>query len=369
MQEMLENGMINIRQLVLLFITSRIILAITYFPASKSPPANQDLWLAQLVSIPITILLAVPLMALAAKYLRQTIIQYSQTIAGKFAGKVLGLLYIWYFLHEGAIALRQFGELITAVLMPDTPLVVFLIGLTIVAAYATRNGVEVISRVNEMFFPLILGSFLLIFILVTKDMNLHKLTPVLEKGIMPVLDGGLSTAARYVELAWLAMIYPFVKDSEKANRAVLLGIVVCGLQFVLAAVMVTAIYGYPMVKNIAFPVLGVARNVSIGNFLERMESVIMVVWVPGVLVKVALFYYVFSLGSAQWLNLKDYKPLVLPAGMILAAMSVLLFANLQELEEFSKPATAIPYSLVFILVIPVILLLIDIVKPQKALKQ
>jgi len=361
---MLENGMINIRQLVLLFITSRIILAITYFPASKSPPANQDLWLAMIVSIPVTILLAVPVMALVAKYPQQTIIQYSQTIAGKFAGKVLGVLYIWYFLHEGAIVLRQFGELITTVLMSDTPLVVFLIGLTIMAAYAARNGVEVISRVNEMLFPLILGSFLLIFILVTKDMDLYKLTPMLEKGILPVLDGGLSTAARYSEFTWLAMIYPFVKDSEKANRAIQLGILVCGIQFALGAVMFTAIFGYPVVKNLAFPTLAVARTVSIANFLERMESVIMVVWILGVLVKVALFYYVFTLGSAQWLNLKDYKPLVLPAGVILVAMSVLMFANLQELSGFMKPYIATPYTLIFILVIPVILLLIDFVKPQ-----
>lgn len=103
---MLENGRIGISQLVLLFITSRIILNITYFPASKSPPANQDLWLAQLVSIPATILLAVPIMVLAAKYPQQTIIDYSRTIAGKVAGKVLGLLFIWFFLNEGATALR-----------------------------------------------------------------------------------------------------------------------------------------------------------------------------------------------------------------------------------------------------------------------
>jgi len=90
----------------------------------------------------------------------------------------------------------------------------------------------------------------------------------------------------------------------------------------------------------------------------------MVVWILGVLVKVALFYYVFTLGSAQWLNLKDYKPLVLPAGVILVAMSVLMFANLQELSGFMKPYIATPYTLIFILVIPVILLLIDFVKPQ-----
>lgn len=364
MQGMLENGRIGIRQLVLLFITSRIILTLTYTPAIKDPWANQDFWLACLVSIPITILLAIPFMVLAAKYPKQTIIEYSRTIAGRFAGKVLGLLYIWFFLHQEATVLRQFGELMLTVLMPETPLVVFLIGLAIITAYAVSNGVEVISRFNEMIFPLILVSVFLIFILVTKDMNLHKLTPVLGDGIMPVLAGGFSVATKFIELTWLVMIYPFVKDSEKVNRAIRLGILVCGILFVPLIVMITATYGYPTLRSLAFPALAVARIISIANFLERMESVVLVVWILGVLIKVALFYYAFTLGSAQWLNLTDYKPLVLPAGVILVAMSVLLFANLQELEEFSKPATAIPYSLVFILVIPVILLLIDFVKPQ-----
>lgn len=361
---MLETGKISARQMVLLFITSRVILAITYFPAAKQAPANQDLWLAMLGSLPLAILLVIPVLVLARKYPQQTIVEYSQTIIGKLGGKIVGLLYLWFFLQQGAIVLRQFGEFMITALMPDTPLVVFLIGLTIMAAYAVRNGLEVISRFNEMFFPFILGSFLLIFILVTKDMDMEKLTPMFDDGFVPVLSGSLNMSCRYTEFAWFAMVYPFIEDSEKIKRAVRLGILVCGFQFVLNAVMVTAVIGYPMVKNLAFPVLEVARVVSVGNFLERMESIVMVIWVLGMLIKVALFYYVFVLGSAQWLNIQDYKPLVMPSGVIMAALALLLFANLQEMFDFMQPAICTPYTLIFIFLIPIILLFIEYLKAK-----
>lgn len=361
---MLENGRISIRQLVLLFITSRIILNLTYFPASKSPPLNQDLWLSQLLSIPITILLAVPLMVLAERYPQQTIIQYSRTIAGKFAGSVVAVLYLWFILHIGAITLRQFTGFLVTAQMPHTPLVIFAIGLIIVSAYAARSGIEVISRSNDVIFPILIFSFLFFTALIAKDLDFHKLTPVLEEGIIPVVDGGFSTAARYVELVWIAMIFPFIKDSIRVNRAVQLGILISGLQFTISAIWVTTLYGYPMIEKLSFPVLEIIRGLTVAGFIERIESIVTIVWVLGMFIRVALFHYVFALGSAQLLNLNDYKPLVLPTGAIQVAMSLFMFSNVQELISFTKPSIFTPYALVFILIIPLILLLIDSIKPK-----
>lgn len=365
---MLENGRISIRQLILLFITSRIVLNLTYFPASKSPPLNQDLWLSQLLSIPITILLAVPLMVLAARYPQQTLIQYSRTIAGKYAGNVVAVLYLWFFLHIGAITLRQFSGFMVTTQMPHTPMIIFTIGIIIVSAYAARNGIEVICRSNEVIFPILIFSFLFFVALIAKDLDLHMLTPVLEEGIIPVLDGGFSTAARYVELVWVAMIFPFIKDPSKATRGINFAILISGLQFVISAILVTTQYGYPLIEKFSFPILEVVRAITVADFIERVESLVTIIWVLGMFVRIAIIHYAFSLGSAQLLNLNNYRPLVLPTGTIMAAMSLFIFTNVQELLNFLKPSIFTPYALVFILIIPLMLLIIDSVKTKAANK-
>ena len=50
----------------------------------------------------------------------------------------------------------------------------------------------------------------------------------------------------------------------------------------------------------------------------------MAAWMLGGFVKVGVFYYAAVLGSAQLFGLKDYRPLVLPAGTIVVALSILL---------------------------------------------
>ncbi len=52
------------------------------------------------------------------------------------------------------------------------------------------------------------------------------------------------------------------------------------------------------------------RLVSIANFLERLESVVLMAWILGGFIKVGVFYYAAVLGRAQWLGLKDYRSLV-----------------------------------------------------------
>ncbi len=43
---------------------------------------------------------------------------------------------------------------------------------------------------------------------------------------------------------------------------------------------------------------------------------VMAVWVTGIFVKVSAIYYVLTLGTAQCLNVRDYKPFVLPFGFL-----------------------------------------------------
>jgi len=93
-----EKGKITYNQLILLVFTSRIIVILTYYPGLTSPPANQDMWLQLILSLPIMLLISVPVYFLWKKYPKKSIIQYSQVIAGK-AGKIIGALYVWFFLH------------------------------------------------------------------------------------------------------------------------------------------------------------------------------------------------------------------------------------------------------------------------------
>ena len=86
---MLENVSISPKQLILLIVIGRLVITITFLPILDSPPGNQDVWLALLLSIPVHLLFSVPIYLLWKRFPNQSFIEYSQTILGK-AGKLIG---------------------------------------------------------------------------------------------------------------------------------------------------------------------------------------------------------------------------------------------------------------------------------------
>ncbi|HQA60972.1 MAG TPA: GerAB/ArcD/ProY family transporter, partial [Tepidanaerobacteraceae bacterium] len=114
---MLENGKISNKQMILIFVICRLMLTMAYLPYVNSPPWNQDLWISAILSFPLHIILILPVYALAMRFSKLSLIQSIEVILGP-CGKILGAMYVWFFLHRTSIILRELGEFLTAVPYP-----------------------------------------------------------------------------------------------------------------------------------------------------------------------------------------------------------------------------------------------------------
>lgn len=360
---MFEHGKINYRQLVQLIFISRIIIAITYLPVLSSPPGNQDIWISILLSFPIQLLLSIPIYLLWRRFPNQTIIQYSQSIIGR-SGKIIGILYIWFFIHFAVITLSYFNLFLTTAIMPETPLLFFSILLVGFCAYAVGAGLEVLGRMAEIVAPIIILAIITIIVLTAKDMDLKNLTPVFESGLWPVLGGGLTASARTFETTALAMVLPSLNDNKKAKRVFIMGFLIITIFFETIGLSALTILGSELAKNHAFPFYAVVRTIKIADFIERIEAIHMGIWVLGAFIKISFWFYLAVLGMGQLFNLKDYTPLILPTGTIIVPLSILMASSLVELIEFTDYRVFTWYALIFILFIPSILLFIAIVKKK-----
>lgn len=360
---MLEEGRITYRQLILLLALSRIIITITYLPALLEPPRNQNVWISELLFFPVQLIFALPVYLLWKRFPNQTIIQYSQNLIGKL-GKVIGILIFWYFLHSTAIFIGQFGLFMTSSVMPETPNLFLSSTLVLGCAYAVYKGLEVISRLSELFAPIVMLAIITVFFLLAKDMNLKILTPVLEKGIIPVTQGSIIYSSRTLEILGLAMLLPYLNNHQKTKTVFIASFAFISIFFVIITLPVQTIFGLEEASNRTFPFYSVVRLISIGDIIERIESVHMAIWVLGAFVKLAFYYYLIVLSLSQLLNLKSYQPLILPIGSILIPLSSLVAPSLIELKTFTSYEVFVWYSYFFILLIPLLLLLIAIIRKK-----
>jgi spore germination protein KB len=118
--------------------------------------------------------------------------------------------------------------------------------------------------------------------------------------------------------------------------------------------------------NYTYPFLLLARYISLAEFFTHLEALFMAIWVLGAFVKICVFFYVTVLGTAQWLNLSSYRPIVFPLGFILLLFSIWVAHNLQELMH-AIATSATFFLLTVLFVLPMVLLIIALL--QKRLRK
>jgi len=362
---MLENGKITNKQIIFIFIISRMILTMAYLSYVNAPPWNQDLWISTIISFPLHILLILPVCILAKRFSKLSLIQSAEVILG-FGGKIIGALYVWFFLHRTSIILRELGEFLTAAPYPETPIIVFIGATALFAAYAVYQGLETICRVGEIIAPIFLTSVILVFLMVAKDVDISPLTPVLEDGIAPVIYGGFVISARTTLSLFLWMLIPYINKPEKIRSSLVLVFLVLTLFFIPTTITTIGVFGLEQAKSLDLPFYHIVRIISIGGFLERIDALFVGFWVLGMFIYTAILYYFAVLSTAQLLKLKDYRPIVLAMGTVIVNLSILQADSMVELNEFLSYEILTWYNLFFTFLLPLFLLIIAVIGKKGA---
>ncbi|GIM47649.1 germination protein [Collibacillus ludicampi] len=357
---MIEKGKMSAFQMAIILYATVLATAILIVPSLTSRIAGRDLWLSPIWASLIGFFTVYVAIQLHKLYPGETIIQYCQHLLGSFPGKVIGFLYLISFVYFCGIILREYAEFIVGNFLTNTPMVVVIGSLIFVCAVAVRGGVEVIGRSAQTFSGLFIFPLLLMILMLLPDWKINNMFPVLEHGIMPSIMGAATPQAWFSEVFLMTFFLPFVTDRVKVRKYGYVTVFVILLTLVITNVTALFVFG-KMTPMLVYPVMNAASYVNIADFLEHLEAVVMAVWVAGAFVKINAFYYALVLGTAQWLNLSDYRPLVLPYGILITLFSFWSLPNLQVVAHLLE--TIIPFNLpLFFTVIPSLLLFISLIR-------
>lgn len=362
---MREQGMVSAFQVMLYQVTAGLPTIILFVPAIATSRARQDVWLSGFLACLIGFAAVFAAVKLALRFPEQTVIQYAPRLLGKFLGKTVGFVFIFSFFFVAYVVLRQFGELMTTVFFPGTPIIVFLGILTLLACYVVYLGFEVLCRLITLWG--VFGvSFFLMLALFLKDMEISRFLPFLEYGIGPVVAGAIAPAGCCVGAAIILMVLPFMSDKHRAVRNSLLAVFILFGFFMLVIAPVIGALGAESVSRYIFPYLTLYRRIELPTMpvLERQDPIIMGIWIGGLLWKLGIFMHAGLLGLGQWLGLRSYRPLIFPVGALLVALSIQGWENVIDLVascgEVIQPFLFFPF-----LILPALLLLVAIIRGAK----
>lgn len=283
--------------------------------------AGRDAWLSLLVALGIWSAGLLLTLRLAARHPGKSLVAISRTTLGTVPGWIAGLGLVSYFTLLAAIALRSFADFMR-ITMPQTPLVVLILVMALLAAATSRLGVEVLARANDLLLPTLIVVGMLVSIMVSKDKQARYLLPVLEHGWQPVWAGALSLVGLFAEACVVGMLAAVVRTPARRYGLVLWLVPVLGVMFLGPITGPTAIFGIHNVRAMFYPTWEEVKVVQVSEFTAHMDVMGILLWTLGTFVKTAVLLWSTATGAASLAGLKTARPLVLPLTAFTAAMAM-----------------------------------------------
>lgn len=360
-----DRQVINVHQFTILVIFFGLGSSILIAPSALAAVAKQDSWISSILGALAGLIPIVVYVSLLQRYPQKTIIEINELVFGKWLGKTVSVLYIFFFFLLSVLLLGDIGYFVTTEIMPETPIDFVMACLMFVVIYACRLGLEVITKGAEIFFPWILLLYFLLLFMLLPQIHVEKIQPVLEYGITPVLKAAFPFFSLQ-EYIVLIMFYPYVKLSKKTPQAFYIGALIAGVMLICLIMLCILVLGPKLTTENLYPTFALAKKINIGNFIERVEVIIGGLWFITISFKLLMTFFSTVLGIRQMCRFKSYTFLTIPLGMLTVALVLPSYVNIVYVNQFVKRIWP-SFSLIFMLLLPLLTWLIALFRKNHGL--
>lgn len=259
------------------------------FPSASAKAAGGAAWLSAPAAIPILIIYAV----LLEKFMQKR--RNSEGLAELIelsAGKIpLFITALWLLLYS-AFVLRSGADRFITTVYPGTSHEFFVIATGLAALLAALGPARSIVRTSRMVFPFVFGTLIVLLFFAFLSVERQNLLPVALSDTVPVLKSSVSAidVAVCVMYGVCFLESDTDKESGRAKKYSLWAVLTMLLLSLLSADIVGN-FGSGLVSKLTRPFFSMVRNLVFFRTLERMEALVVALWVFPDFITASVFLY------------------------------------------------------------------------------
>ncbi|WP_199620275.1 GerAB/ArcD/ProY family transporter [Paenibacillus alkalitolerans] len=300
--------------------------------------AEKDAWLAILLGLPAGLAVFLVYASLYRKYPQLSLTGYMRAILGKWIGWPLGLLYVLWFINGAARDVREGADLLVSAVLDRTPVIIVAAIMVMSVGYVLCKGIEVLARTAQIFLAVLAaaGLFSILLLIFAGIVDVNRLLPVLANGWLPVIDTTLRQTIEFphVEVVCFTFLLPYLNHPVPGIRAGIAAVLISGLILSFSTAVNIAVLGIDIAGRATFPLLATISLINIGEFIQRLDVLVVLTLIIGDFFKVAVYFYAAVMGAADLFQVRDYRRLVYPVGIIIIYISMMIAGSfLEQIEE------------------------------------
>ena len=356
-----NNDRISPYQLAMIVIMTVIGVGVFNIVHVVAKFGGNDGWIIMMAFGIAHIFLAFLMVKLSSHFPGKTFPEYIQLILGVFLGKILVFLICVYIMFSLAYEVREFTEVAKMFLLPRTPTEVIIFALILVCVYVVRGGVESVARIAEITFPILFIPFFLVLIPGLPKLDLTNLLPFGSDITTKVTRMIPHASHAFRGIEFILFYIGFMEKPQKAYKPVAWALIFITFFYTFISIIGISAFGVKSASKTIWPLLNYIRNINIpGLFLERLEGVILSIWVITVFTTIITGFYIVTYSISKILNTKEQKQFALPL-MIFIYYLALQPESLAELYKWGDWIFKYVNS-IFMYIVPILALVIVVIR-------
>jgi spore germination protein KB len=278
-----------------------------YLPTTLIKHAGQEAWLAVIISGAGGALIGLFAIMVALRHPTWMPAQMGRQVMGRWLGGLMGLIYGGFILWIYVLVLRDIIDFVEIVLLRGTPGLVIAGLMAIATLYAAWEGLESIARISFVVTVAMVVSVTVIPLLIFPEVNVLHFDPFLWQGLRSVFRAGAEGLPWFGESLIVMTLVPALKEPPKAYRWFLVGATVATVLLAIMIAVTTMVFGPDLSARFTYPVYYLAQQVTISRSIERIEVILITVWISGMFVKLAMCLYAAATAVGHSFGLRSHR--------------------------------------------------------------
>lgn len=283
---------------------------------------------------------------------------------GKKLGFIINTINFLIILMIGINMMYNLVNFIVSQFLSETPYWLIGILFSLIIILANIKGIETISRTSLILVVINLVLFLISVMGLLPEIKIDNFKPFLEYGINRSLLGSIYIVTVNILPIFALLIIPKkqILENKHYKKYFFFNYILVIIIMLITLVDVIGNLGIELTSNYQYPEYILLKRISIFNFLDRIENVLVIQWIFGIFITISMVVYYLS-NSIKYNHQNKFPPILITTIILILALT--LFPNNTMFNQYSY--YIVPYIRA-ILLISFILISIKIKLKRKSLK-
>lgn len=218
-----------------------------------------------------------------------------QKTFGKPFGSIISIILALFIAFFSLIIFWDLNNFIASEYLYNTPILAIVIMLIIPVIYMLTKGVQTLGRSSIILAFFSFAMFILSIIGLINHIKLDNILPFLENGIPDVIKGSLLYIAYSVLPIFIILIIPRnnFQQEKKLSKAIMITYILITATIAFVTFVTVSVLGIDLANLYQYADYHLLRRITIGNFIQRVESLLAIQWIISLFMLIALcFYYI-----------------------------------------------------------------------------